>query len=170
MQDIAYLEQIYNYIKELWSVVVVQDNPKKGKINMKPFELLWSRKTTLDNIYSTTATEQFFMQELVDNMKPEDDNSERDKENEEIDAISLPHTRKYNIEDVEGELPHVVGSSFNYHQYSKDDNSNERFLEKQKKQNSLRGTLFEQIADGRQEQSYMQKPKDEQTLFNTDII
>ena len=43
-------------------------------------------------------------------------------------------------------------------------------LEKQKKQNSLRGTLFEQIADGRQEQSYMQKPKDEQTLFDTDII
>ena len=75
-----------------------------------------------------------------------------------------------NIEDVEGELPHVVGSSFNYHQYSQDDNSNERFLEKQKKQNSLRGTLFEQIADGRQEQSYMQKPKDEQTLFDTDII
>lgn len=170
VQDIAYLEQIYNYIKELWSVVVVQDNPKKGKINMKPFELLWSRKITLDNIYSKTATEQFFMQELVDNMKSEDDSSERDKENEEIDTISLPHTRKYNIEDIEGELPHVVGSSFNYHQYSQDDNSNERFLEKQKKQNSLRGTLFEQIADGRQEQSYMQKPKDEQTLFDTDVI
>ena len=44
-----------------------------------------------------------------------------------------------------------------YHQYSQEDNSNERFLEKQRKQNTLRGTLFEQVADGKSG-SYMDKP------------
>lgn len=164
VQDIAYLQEIYEYIKDLWAVVVIQDKPKKGKINIKPFELLWSRKTNLDNIYTTQATEQFFMQELVDNMKPEE-TDEHEKENAEIDECELPHTRKYNIDDIKSELQHIVGSSFNYNQYSQEDNSNERFLEKQKKQNSLRGTLFEQIADGKQQPTYMQKPKDEHTLF-----
>ena len=97
-------------------------------------------------------------------MKPEE-TDEHEKENAEIDEYELPHTRKYNMDDIKSELQHIVCSSFNYNQYSQEDNSNERFLEKQKKQNSLRGTLFEQIADGKQQPTYMQKPKDEHTLF-----
>ena len=166
VQDIEYLEQIYEYIKDLWDVVIIQDRSKKGNIHIKPFELLWSHKKSLDNIYSNTTTDEFFMQELVENMKPENTvDEEREKENQEIDNTPLPHTRKYNLTDIESELNHIVGSSFDYHQYTEDNNSNEKFLEKQRKENGLRGTIFEQIADGKQEQSYIQQPSDELTLF-----
>lgn len=93
-------------------------------------------------------------------MKPaEPDTDEEDYT--EVDETDLPHTNKLNIEEVASELPNVITSSFNYNKYSQDDMSNDRFLEKQKKQSSLTGTLFEQIADGRQEQSYMQRPVDD---------
>ena len=165
VDDIEYLEQIFNYIKELWAVIVIQDNPKNGIITMKPFELLWSRKTSLENIYNEATTEAFFMQELIDEMKSEEpDEQNEDKGYEEVDATDLPHTRKYKLEDVENELPNVITDSFDYHKYSVEDESNERFLEKQRKQNSLRGTLFEQVVDGKNT-SYMDKPIIQDDLF-----
>ena len=96
----------------------------------------------LEKYDSNMAEKVAQLEELVDNMKPEE-TDEHEKENAEIDEYELPHTRKYNMDDIKSELQHIVGSSFNYNQYSQEDNSNERFLEKQKKQNSLRGTLFD---------------------------
>ena len=165
VEDIDYLKQIYEYIKDLWSVIIIQNNPKNSKISIKPFELLWAKKASLDSIYTNDATQQFFMQELVENMK-HDEGEQRSSENAETDAMELPHTSKCSINDIEPELKHVIGSSFNYHEYSSEDKSNDRFLDKQKRQNSLRGTLFEQIADGKNDQSYMQQPKDDVGLFD----
>ena len=107
------------------------------------------------------------MQELIDSMKGDEEEAPEnvDKTDEETDAKDLPHTRKYTLEQVEGELPKVITNSFDYHQYSTADESNDRFLEKQKKQNSLRGTLFEQVAEGKGG-SYMSTPTTEsQDLF-----
>lgn len=161
VQDTKYLEQIYEYIKDLWKIIIIQDKPKKEEITIKPFELLWTRKTSLDNIYSTSATEQFFLQELIDNIKPDD----KEENIEDIDNQDLPHTQKYNIDDIETELSNIINSSFDYKEYT--DKSNEKFLEKQQKQNSLHGTLFSQIAEGLPAQSYMQEKSP--TLFEQEI-
>lgn len=167
VQDTQYLEQIYNYIKELWDIVIIKDRNslKQTNIHIKPFELLWAKKVNIDNIYSKATTDVFFMQELIDNMKEDIPDDKETDENIEIDNTELPHTNKYNLDDVSDELKNVIGGSFNYHKYSQDDKSNDRFMDKQKKQNSLKGTLFEQIADGNNMQSYMQNPNDENSLF-----
>ena len=166
VDDTAYLEQIFEYIKDLWAVVIIQDKPKNGICTIKPFELLWSRKTSLDNIYNDTETEQFFMQELIQDMKDEQAPVVETTvdEDTEIDSKDLPHTAKYKLDDVKGQLHNVINRSFDYHEYSQEDSSNDRFLEKQKKQNSLRGTLFEQVSDGKQT-SYMETARQENTLF-----
>ena len=161
IQDKLYFEKIFEYIKELWKVIIIEHtNTHTAAAKIKPFELLWAKKTSLDNIYSKQTTELFFMQELLENMKPDETETE-EEDYTEVDEADLPHTNKLNLEEVASELPNVITSSFNYNKYSQDDMSNNRFLEKQKKQSSLTGTLFEQIADGRQEQSYMQKPVDD---------
>lgn len=166
IQDVAYLTQIYDYICDLWEVVIVSKR-HKNMVDIQPFKLLWKKKTSLENVYASDATTQFFMQDLMDKMKVdmEENDEETIKENQQIDSTELPHTPKMELKDVESELPSVIRSSFNYHDYSREDASNDRFMTKQRKQNSLRGTLFEQIADGKDSQSYMQKPSDDLTLF-----
>jgi len=174
VDDIQYFQQIYDYIRDLWKVVIIEDRPKNGIINMRPFELLWARKTSLDNIYDNSATQLFFMQELINEMKSEDGNPavmiEDIDDDEEIDKTDLPHTSKVTLEQVQDTLPTVITGSFNYHEYSQHKDANNRFLEKQRKQNGLRDTIFEQIIDGMGQTTYMEtvnnKKNTENDLFS----
>lgn len=136
IDDIEFLEKIYQLVEELWKVIVVQSRPRNGNVTIVPFELTWERKDNLENIYGTFYTKEFFLQQLVDNMKV-DDVSELEE-----NLPELPHTSKLTLKDVEHELPNIIHKEFGYFDYSKLDNSNDRFLRKQRNTNSLRDTIF----------------------------
>jgi hypothetical protein len=94
----------------------------------------------LNNIYGNKNTEEFFLQEL--------DNDLNDKENNIDDAEDVPEldmTPKLKLEDVENTLTNVIHSEFDYNKYVEKDLSNERFLRKQINTNSLRDTLFDPV-------------------------
>lgn len=139
VEDVKYLEKIWDLIKQLWDVVVIHNRPKKGIISIKPFELLWERKTDIDNIYGTEKTKLFFLEELIDNIKDNDSEFSEEIDNTELtnDQIEeqLPFTRKYKLEQVEHELKDIVHDTFDYALYSELDNSNNRFMIKQKNTN-----------------------------------
>ena len=138
VDDIKYLEKIYEWITELWKVIIIQDRPKNKVIKVTPFKLLWDRRQSLVDIYGNTNTKDFFLQELVDNIK--DDENEQEVKDEKLPE--LPHTSKYKLEDIEKTLKNVVHSSFDYFDYSTLDSSNKRFMEKQVNTNQLRDSLF----------------------------
>ena len=158
VDDIDFLEQIFDLINELWKVIIIQTRPKNGNITIIPFELIWERKDNLENIYGTFSTKEFFLQELVDNMK-----------NDEVIVLDdelpeLPHTEKKRLDEVKDELQNVIHKEFGYYDYSELDNSNERFLRKQRNTNSLRDTLFEQVDEDNNE---TKKDKQQYELFDT---
>jgi len=158
VDDIDFLEQIFDLINELWKVIIIQTRPKNGNITIIPFELIWERKDNLENIYGTFSTKEFFLQELVDNMK-----------NDEVIVLDdelpeLPHTEKKRLDEVKDELQNVIHKEFGYYNYSELDNSNERFLRKQRNTNSLRDTLFEQVDENNDE---IKKDKQQYELFDT---
>ena len=69
IDDIQFLETIFLLIKELFDVVIIQSKPSHGNINIVPFELLWTKKTDLNDIYGgSEETRAFFLQELLDEM------------------------------------------------------------------------------------------------------
>ena len=140
VDDVPFLEHIYELVQDLWKVVIIQGKPKNKKITVKPFELLWERKATLDNFYGNNATKEFFLEELLNQQKDDENASEVDAEaDEELKSLpDLPLTRKYKLEQIEQELKNVVHSEFNYFDYSTADKSNERFMLKQKNTNLLR--------------------------------
>lgn len=101
------------------------------------FELLWEPKNDLNNIYGgIDATKQFFT-DLIGKMKPED---QLEMSSEEIP--DLPYTSKLQLNDVEEELPNVIHKEFNYYDYSKLDESNDRFMRKQQNTNKLSNNIF----------------------------
>lgn len=145
VDDVEYLKRLKDYISELFNVVVVVDRPKKGKIKIKSFELLWERKMSLNDIYKNNITKEFFLQELVGNMKPQEEielEQKLDAINEEVDNKSLPHTRKFKLEHIKSTLKNVIHAAFDYDTYSEQDGSNKRFLIKQDKENPNKDTLF----------------------------
>lgn len=135
VDDIEFLKKIFELVQELWKVIVVQSRPRNGNLTITPFELTWERKDILENIYGNLATKEFFLQELVDNIKDEVIEAE-------VELPELPHTEKKTLEDVRPELQDIVHKQFGYFDYSKLDNSNERFLRKQRNTNQLRDTIF----------------------------
>lgn len=137
VDDKDYLETIFELTKDLWKVIVLQSRPSKGKIGIVPFELLWEKKTDLEDIYGgSTLTKQFFVEELVNDM--------RDEFDEDDDLINAPfeHTEKKRLEDVSEELPNVIHKPYGYYEYSEMDNSNSRFMRKQENTNTLRDDIF----------------------------
>lgn len=144
VDDVMFLEECYEWIKELWKVVIVQDKPKNKIIRIRPFELLWEKRTSLIDIYGNTNTKDFFLQELIDNIKIDDEKKTIPDEVKLEDLPELPHTRKYKLEDIEHELKNVVHKEFDYFDYSNQDNSNSRFMTKQVNTNMLRDTIFAQ--------------------------
>ena len=168
VDDIEYLERIFELIKELWAVVIIQNRPKQGKITIKPFELLWETKSSLQDLYGSYMTKEFFLQELLDNFKDETTTQIMIKDQE--DLPDLPHTSKMKLIDVEEELPNVIHTGFEYDNYSKLDGSNDRFLRKQINQNTLRDLIFDGLEEAK-DNVQISKNKEEQKadLFNQDL-
>lgn len=165
VDDIQYLEKIYQLIQDLWKVIIIQDRPKNKKIKIRPFELLWEKKESLDNVYGNSPTTAFFMEELLNNTK--------DSENDSIpdDVLAdLPMTRKYKLEQIEKELNSVIHSDYNYYDYSQLDNSNDRFMRKQDNTNMMKDTVVGRlgITNINNGTSYMEYKQKESTLFDYD--
>jgi hypothetical protein len=140
VEDTQYLEEINELVKDLWNVIIIQSKPRKGIINIKPFELLWETKQQLNNIYGDVKTQTFFLEQLL--------GEAHDEETEETikeTLPDLPHTRKLKLEDIEDEINNVVSKPFDYDVFSKIDGSNERFLRKQENTNQLRDNIFKLV-------------------------
>ena len=142
IDDTQYLETIYELICELWKVIIVQGRPKKGNITITPFELLWQTKQELNNIYGNINTQTFFLEQLIDEIKDDEE------ENTEEEVLpELPHTHKLKLEDVENDLINVVHEGYDYNVYSKETGENDRFIRKQENTNQLRDNIFKQIEE-----------------------
>ena len=164
VEDTAYLEKIYEIVTELWKVVIDQSKPKNGIVTISPFELLWQTKQELNSIYVNNITNQFFLQELVEDMKDVDDNT-NDENIEEFEASvpELKHTSKYKLEQIESQLGNVIHSGFDYSKYSIEDGTNKKFLEKMENNNSLHSDLFTQ--QNEEDTSYMKETVKQKDLF-----
>lgn len=139
IDDVEYLQTIRDFIEKLFNVVIVKGRSSKGKIPIAPFELLWSTKESLNDIYGNNLTKEFFLQELVDNLKEEDEEEQIVEE----ELPEMPMTSKLKYDDIKPIINKVVNPGFDYRQYSEIDGSNERFLIKEEKNNSLANTLFD---------------------------
>lgn len=165
VEDVMYLEVVKEHIEELWKIIVNQSRPKDNKVTLTPFELLWQTKDSLDTVYGGNITKTFFMQELIDEMKPEEITEEsylpKIDENTVLPDIEL--TSKVSMNTVKEEVQNIVNKDYDYYKYSEHDGSNERFMEKQRNTNSFRDTIFDVIDDIKPKE---EKPKDEiETLF-----
>ena len=140
---------IKEHIEELWKVIINQSRPKDDKITLSPFELLWQTKDKLDNIYGGNITKTFFMQELIDEMKPEEvvEESYFPTINENEALPEIEKTSKVTLESVRNEVDNIVGKDYDYYKYSEKDGSNTRFMEKQKNTNAFRDTVFDTLDD-----------------------
>lgn len=160
IDDITYLEKIYELIQELWKVVVIQSRPKKGIVSLKPFEMLWDTKQSITDLYNDNATKQFFLQELVEEMKED----ETDIEEEELGE--LPHTSKYKLSDITSRIKNVIHQGYSFGEYSLLDGSNDRFMRKMQNTNKIGNNLFIKVHE---ENSYIGEVKEvkqqEKTLF-----
>ena len=153
VDDKEYAETIFEIIKEYWDIIIVHSKPKDGKINISPFELIWQTKQQLNNAYGNINTQIFFLEQLVNEMK---ENNEEDNEQEEI-IPEFEHTGKIKLEDIINDLPNIIHEEFDYFDYSDKDKSNERFLRKQENTNNLRDNIF---VDNDNEEKPNKKKKD----------
>lgn len=166
VEDKAYLEKIYDLTCNLWKVIIDQSKPKNGIITIRPFEMLWDTKQEINEIYQNNITKQFFLQELIENIKIEDGNKKEEtlEEYESKLPENLPHTSKYKLEQIESQLKNVIHDGYDYSDYASKDGTNKRFVEKMENTNSLRGTIFGQNLNKSEDTSYMKKVE-EKNLF-----
>lgn len=158
VEDKEYLETIFELTKDLWKIIILQGKSNKGKFGIVPFELLWEKKTDLTDLYGgSELTKTFFIEELVDEMKEDYDEDE--------DEINKPFelTEKKRISDVSTELPNVIHRPYGYYEYSKLDDSNDRFMRKQENTNTLRDDIFAQVDN----EPKKKEKKDEGNLFES---
>ena len=160
VDDQSYFEELFEMMNGLFDVLVVKSRPKNGQVTIRPFELLWENKNDLKNLYGNVNTKEFFLQELLDNMKTEDE------EDKDENLPELPHTEKKQLEDVQEELPNVIHKEFGYFDYSKLDESNDRFMRKQESTNSLREQIFvEPTNDENEKEEHIQTDLFEEAPF-----
>lgn len=166
VEDKAYLEKIYDLTCNLWKIVIDQSKPKNGIITIRPFEMLWDTKQEINEIYQNNITKQFFLQELIENIKIEDETKKEEtlEEYESKLPENLPHTSKYKLEQIESQLKNVIHDGYDYSDYASKDGTNKRFVEKMENTNSLRGTIFGQNLNKSEDTSYMKK-MEEKNLF-----
>ena len=166
VEDKAYLEKIYDLTCNLWKIVIDQSKSKHGIITIRPFEMLWDTKQEINEIYQNNITKQFFLQELIENIKIEDENKKEEtlEEYESKLPENLPHTSKYKLEQIESQLKNVIHDGYDYSDYASKDGTNKRFVEKMENTNSLRGTIFGQNLNKSEDTSYMKKVE-EKNLF-----
>lgn len=150
VEDVVYLKMVHEKITNLFKVLIDQSRPYKGKINLEPFKLIWETKDIFDKEYGGINTKIFFLQELLDDMKTDDNEP---KENafgyidENVTLDELEHTAKLTINDtnVQNEVLTSVNKSYSYNEYSVQDGSNDRFMEKQRNTNSFRDSIFDNL-------------------------
>lgn len=166
VEDKAYLEKIYDLTCNLWKIVIDQSKPKNGIITIRPFEMLWDTKQEINEIYQNNITKQFFLQELIENIKIEDETKKEEtlEEYESKLPENLPHTSKYKLEQIESQLKNIIHDGYDYSDYASKDGTNKRFVEKMENTNSLRGTIFGQNLNKSEDTSYMEKVE-EKNLF-----
>lgn len=128
VEDIDYFESIFNIVKDLWTVVIDQNRPKNGKIQIAPFELIWERKDIIENLYGDINTKEFLLQQFMENIKV--DNNE-----EPINDFDVKSQISEN--DITDEIPNIVHKEYDYDIYSQLDGSNDRFMRKQHNTNKL---------------------------------
>ena len=158
-------------IGELWNVITIQTRPKNGNVTITPFELLWEKKTSLfDGFNGNVLTKEFFLQELLDNIKSDENDKELEiiKQDEE-ELPELPHTIKLQIKDIESEIPNIIHSGFEYDKYSQLDGSNDRFIRKQENTNSLRDKLFDGLQESKNDED-IKITKEDSNLFNINNV
>lgn len=170
VEDVAFLEKIYELVQDLWSVIIEQSRPKNGVVTVKPFEMLWDTKQDLEKIYVDNITSQFFLQELVEEMKTPDVGEDGlTQEQYEASVPNLPHTAKYKLEQVQHELKSVIHDGYDYSDYSTKDGTNKKFMDKMEYNNALQGDLFAQHDTN--QSSYMETKTGEwkqQELFHVE--
>ena len=168
VEDKAYLEKIYELSTNLWKVVVDQSKPKNGIVTIRPFEMLWDTKQDINKMYANNITNQFFLQELVEDMKDDEATSSiKEVEEYENNLPQMPHTSKCKLEQIESQLKNVVHDGFDYSDYSIKDGTNKRFMEKMEQNNSLRGSLFGN--NDNEGNSYMSNKTLQKDLFGNEI-
>lgn len=160
IQDTKYLDELFTLVQQMWKIIINQGKPNKDKkILITPIELNWERKDVLRNIYGDENTHEFFIQVLEDEIDNKVDNEEDvepelpefEKKDKLTDADILPHINE------------IIHPEYDYDIYSKLDNSNERFLRKQKNTFVEKEALISQIKENNE------KPienNEEDTLFN----
>lgn len=158
VEDKEYLETIFELTQNLWKIIILQSRPKNGNVGIVPFELLWEKKTDLNDIYGgSSQTQSFFIEELVDEMK------ESNNENIEEEIDDFEFTEKKHLVDVQKDLPNVIHKPYGYFEYSELDSSNDRFMRKQENTNSLRDDIFGQ--DNKDNVNKQKKKDSEGSLF-----
>lgn len=141
VDDKEYIEYLYSLLYDLWKILVIERR-KNNQIHLSLFELLWSRKEDLINIYGgSNKIKNFFLDELIDNIKTETENTESENTEEEFDDFEK--TEKKTLEQIKDELKTVIHKDYDYYIYSNEDGSNTRFLEKQ--ENTKRTMTSESI-------------------------
>jgi hypothetical protein len=139
-------------ISNLFKVLVDQSRPIKGQIQLTPFQLIWDTKDIFDKEYGGISTKTFFLQELIDDMKDYEIQTDEQKfgyidENVTLDELELTAKLTINSVDVQNEISSAVNKSYAYNEYSVQDGSNDRFMEKQRNTNAMRDTIFDNIED-----------------------
>lgn len=149
VDDIDYMETMYDLIRELFDVVVIKKSPKNGIIHIEPFTLFWDKKIDINDAFGGyIMTKEFFLQDLVDNMKPVES-----LQDDYIETYELPHTEKLTLDDVKSDIENIITKPYDYFKYSQLDGSNNRFMNKQKSTNhlsnilSIENDLFDQNLD-----------------------
>lgn len=162
VDDLQYAETMFELVKEYWDIIIVHSKPKNGIITIQPFELIWKTKQQLNNIYGDWNTQTFFLQQLMDDMK-EDNNEEV---NEEI-IPEFEHNEKVKLEDIINELPEIIHKEFDYFNYSELDQSNDRFMRKQENTNQMRDQLFSYLLPQEENNTNIKKKNESLTIqFN----
>jgi len=145
VEDRAYLEEMFEIVKEYWSVIVIHSRPSNSVVDIAPFELIWKTKQQLSDAYGDMNTQTFFLEQLIGEVKEDDASDANAKDEEQVQEFD--RASKIHLRDIIDEIPSIVHSQFDYFDYSKRDMSNDRFLLKQKNTNALRDDLFAQMDD-----------------------
>ena len=161
VEDKLYLETIYELVCSLWKVIITQNRPRNGNISIMPFEMLWQTKQELNDIYGNLNTQTFFLEQLLDEVKPEENEKEETKEEP---LPELEHTSKKTLADTENELSDLIENEYSIDKYLNHNHANDRFIRKQQNTNQLRDTLYNQI-DEENKNKEVNKPK-ETSLFD----
>lgn len=136
VEDVKFLDTMFEMMTELWKTIIIESAPKDNVIRIRPFELLWTPKDAIADIYGTSETQEFFLNQLIDD-ESESDSFESDIPDSMVPEIEL--TEKLSLNDVKDTLKDVIGHEYDYYKASSANGANDRFLEKQ--QNTARSSV-----------------------------